>query len=302
MWFKNIIFYRLQDGFTLSPSDLQDKLAEHAFTPCRAQELARYGWSAPCPELETELVHNVQGFIMLAARKEEKILPSSVIKAALQEKVAQIELERKVFKKEKDQLKDEIILDLLPRAFSRHQQTYALISPQQGWIAVDSSSAAKAEALLSHLRGSIGSLPVTRLDVNNAPAAILSSWLCEPGSRPAAFTVLDEAELRDSVTEGGVIRIKGQALEDDEFIAHLESGKRVVKLALEWDEQLRFMLQEDLCLKRLKLSDQLQEQLKTEADEDPVAQFDADMVQMGLELNRLLPALLEAFGGELQRQ
>ncbi len=302
MWFKNVIFYRLQDGFELPLASLQNTLAEHAFTPCRPGELARYGWAAPCPDLDDELVHTVQGFVLICARKEEKILPSSVIKAALQEKVAQIELERKVFKKEKDQLKDEIILDLLPRAFSRHQQTYALISPQQGWIAVDSSSAAKAEALLSHLRGSLGSLPVTRIDVNNAPAAILSGWLSEPASRPAEFTTLDEAELRDSVTEGGVIRIKSQALEDDEFIAHLETGKRVVKLAVEWEQQLRFMLQEDLSLKRLKLSDQLQEQLKTEADEDPIAQFDADMVQMGLEFNRLLPALLQAFGGELQRQ
>ncbi|MFW1676244.1 recombination-associated protein RdgC [Pontibacter sp. JAM-7] len=302
MWFKNVIFYRLQDGFNLPLADLQDKLAEQAFSPCRSQEISRYGWVSPCNELDNELAHNVQGFIMIAARKEEKILPAGVIKEALQERVAKIEQERKVFKKEKDQLKDEIILDLLPRAFSRHQQTFALIAPQQGWIAVDSSSTARAEALLSHLRGSLGSLPVTRLDVQHSPSAVLSDWLSEPTSQPAAFTTLDECELRDSVTEGGVIRIKGQQLEDSEFIAHLEAGKRVVKLALEWDQQLRFLLQDDLAIKRLKLSEQLQEQMATESSDDAIAQYDADMVQMGLEFNRLLPELLAVFGGELQRQ
>ena len=303
MWFKNVIFYRLTEAFEYTQEQLQEKLIEHAFHPCKSQELSRYGWVSPCHLLDDVHAHQVHGMFMLAARKEEKILPGAVIKEAVGEKVAVIEHEqaRKVYKKERDQLKDEVILDLLPRAFSKFQQTTALINPAAGWIAVDASSHKRAEELLSHLRGTLGSLPITLPDVNQSPSAVMSHWLEQHDSIPQGFEVLDECELRDNVLEGGVIRIKGQQLEDEEFVAHLEAGKRVVKLALEWDEQLKITLQEDLSIKRLKLSEQLQEKMADEAAEDEIAQFDADMVQMGLEFSKLFPALIEAFGGEAQR-
>lgn len=303
MWFKNVIFYRLTDSFSYTQEQLQQKLQEQAYTPCKSQELSRYGWVSPCRLLDDMLAHEVHGMTMIAARKEEKILPSSVIKDAVSEKVAVIEQEqaRKVYKKEKDQLKDEVVLDLLPRAFSRFQQTTALISPSQGWIAVDASSHKRAEELLSHLRGTLGSLPLTLPDVNQSPSAVMSNWLEHNDSIPEGFNIMDECELRDNVMEGGVIRIKGQQLEDEEFVAHLEAGKRVTKLALEWDEQIKIVLHDDLSIKRLKLTEQLQEKMADEAAEDEIAQFDADMVQMGLELAKLYPALIAAFGGEAQR-
>lgn len=303
MWFKNVIFYRLTESLDYSQEQLQEKLQEQAFTPCKSQELSRYGWVPPCHLLDDVLAHQVHGMFMLTARKEEKILPAAVIKEAVGDKVAVIEQEqaRKVYKKERDQLKDEVILDLLPRAFSKFQQTTALIAPQQGWIAVDSSSHKRAEELLSHLRGSLGSLPIALPDVNQSPAAVMSNWLEHHESIPQAIEIMDECELRDNVLEGGVIRIKGQQLEDEEFIAHLEAGKQVVKLAIGWDEQLNMILQDDLSIKRLKLSEQLQEKMSDEAAEDEIAQFDADMVQMGLEFTKLFPALIEAFGGEAQR-
>jgi hypothetical protein len=54
------------------------------------------------------------------ARKEERILPGSVVRDAVKEKVEEIEAEqmRKVYKKERDQIKDEIIQAFLPRALS----------------------------------------------------------------------------------------------------------------------------------------------------------------------------------------
>ena len=83
----------------------------------------------------------------------------SVVRDALKEKVDEIEAQqmRKVYKKERDQLKDEIVQTLLPRAFIRRSSTFAAIAPSLGLILVDSASAKKAEDLLSTLREALGS-------------------------------------------------------------------------------------------------------------------------------------------------
>ena len=46
-------------------------------------------------------------YLLIAARKEERILPSSVVNDAVKEKVEEIETEqmRKVYKKERDQIR-----------------------------------------------------------------------------------------------------------------------------------------------------------------------------------------------------
>ncbi|MEH6579206.1 MAG: recombination-associated protein RdgC [Amphritea sp.] len=304
MWFKNAIFYRFSQTFTYTPEALEEKLNEKEFTPCGSQELSRFGWVSPSNGLSDMLVHAGNGFMLIAGQKEEKILPAAVIRQLLDEKVQLIQDEqaRKVFKKERDQLKDEIVIDLLPRAFSKYQKTWALIAPQHNLMIVDASSHTRAEELLSHLRSLLGSLPVVLPDVNHSPSAIMSHWLEHPEERPAGLLPLDECELRDTANENGVVRCKGQDLDSDEIKQHLEVGKRVVKLAVDWQESLNFILQDDLCIKRIKLSDQLKDKMEQESPEEAFACFDADFVQMSLELTRLIPALVEAFGGEAQRQ
>lgn len=302
MWFKNTIFYRFTEPQTFSESQLTDALQTQIFSPCRSQELSSYGWVPPHPALD-DLLFNTSGVFLVCAQREEKILPATVIKRQLDERVTTLEREqaRKIYRKEKLQLKDEIILDLLPRAFSRFQTTCALLIPGANLILIDSANHKRAEELLNLLRNSLGSLPVALPDVHISPATVMSQWL-EQKSLPEGFRALDTCELQDGRDEGGTIRIKGEALDADEVIAHIETGKQVVKLALNWEDHLNFTLQQDLALKQIKATDTLTEAMNEEAAEDPLTRLDADLSRLVLEYQRLIPALLKAFGGEIARK
>ncbi|NQZ31908.1 MAG: recombination-associated protein RdgC [Oceanospirillaceae bacterium] len=302
MWFKNIIFYRFTEKVNYSASQLEEAFQEHLFTPCKSQELSRYGWCAPHPNMLESNVFTSTGAFLITAQKEDKLVPSSVVNQQLKDKVTIIEKQegRKMYRKEKLSLKDEIVLDLLPRAFSKYSQTSALIVPQHGFIAVDSSSYTKAEELLNLLRNSLDTLPVKLPDVNHSPGVMMSQWLMQENLVPA-FKCLQECELKDQSGEGATIKVKGQELQCDEITMHLDSGKQVSKLALEWDETLSFILHEDLSIKRFKPSEQLSTELNEENSEDPLMRLDSDTSRLTLELNRLLPQLLEAFGGEVKR-
>lgn len=297
MWFRNCIVYQLTKADTLNAENLEAALDSNPFVACRSGETSRSGWVSASDGLSEQLVHTAGGFHRIMLRTEEKILPSSVINDVLDDKVKQIEEEqdRKVYRKERQQLKEEVIFDLLPRAFSRFNHIQALIAPEQGWIFIDSSNHKRADLLLNKLREALGSLNVRIPTVNNAPSAIMSSWLTEVTPLPTGITVLDSCELRDTLVESGVIRIKGQVLQDEEFTSHLESGKQVVKLMLSWQEQLNFMLQEDLSIKGLKISRENSED--DQPSDDPMAIFDSETVEIGLELSALYPEIFNAFGG-----
>lgn len=252
LWFKNLMVYRLSRDITLRAEEMEKQLASMTFTPCGSQDMAKMGWVPPMGSHSDALTHTANGQIIICARKEEKILPSPVIKQALEAKIQKLEADqgRKLKKTEKDSLKDEVLHSLLPRAFSRFSQTMMWIDTINGLIMVDCASAKKAEDTLALLRKSLGSLPVVPLALENPIELTLTEWV-RSGTVAQGFQLLDEAELKAMLEDGGVIRAKKQDLVSDEIAVHIEAGKVVTKLALDWQQRIQFVMCDDGSIKRL---------------------------------------------------
>jgi len=302
LWFKNMMVYRLNRDIPLSADEMEKQLDAFTFSPCGSQDMSKTGWVSPMGNRSDALTHENKGQIVICARKEEKILPSPVVKQALEAKIDKLESEqsRKLKKTEKDSLKDEVLHSLLPRAFSRFSQTYLWIDTVNNLIMVDCASAKKAEDTLALLRKSLGSLPVVPLTLENPIELTLTQWV-RSGDLPAGFALMDEAELKALMEDGGVIRCKKQDLVCDEIANHIEAGKVVTKLALDWQERIQFVLADDGSVKRLKFSDTLRDQNDDIDREDFAQRFDADFILMTSELAALTSNLVEALGGEAQR-
>ncbi len=301
MWFKNLTLFRFSEPFTLSTTDLAEKLETMRFRSCGSHDESSFGWTSPLGQASEQLLHEANGYIMLCGKKEEKVLPTSVINEMLQEKVLEIETQQgsKLSKKERTTIKDELIFELLPKAFSFSRRSFAYIDPKGGWIVVDSASAKKAEDLLSSLRRCLGSLPVVPINTKDSPVVNMTEWLCNQET-PTGITIEDECELRSPEEEGGIIRCKKHDLALPEIKNHLDTGKQVIKLAMNWEERISFVLDENLSVKRLKFLDLVQEQVTDIEVDDEVGGFDADFSIMTLEFSNFLPRLLELFGGENQ--
>jgi recombination associated protein RdgC len=300
MWFRNLLVYRLTAPLDLDADRLEQALSSRPARPCASQEPQTCGFIAPLGKGENApLLHAGNGCLLLAIRREERILPGSVVRDALQEKIEEIETAqmRKVYKKERDQLKDEIIHSLMPRAFIRRAVTRAAIDPQAGLVYVDAGSPKKAEELLSTLREVLGSLPLRPLNVKLAPTASFTDWV-RSGNIGCGLSLEDECELRDTTEDGGIVRCKRQDLGSDEVQNHLAAGKLVTRLALDWSEKLRFVLDDKLAIKRLKFADLLQEEADSDAGDELEARQAASFILMMLTFAEFLPRLLEALGGE----
>ncbi|QUT02813.1 recombination-associated protein RdgC [Proteus terrae] len=298
-FFKNAIVYRMTRDIQISAEQLEDALKTLAFTPCSSQDMSRSGWVSPLGNHGEMLTHVAGNQILLCLRKEEKILPSTVIKETLQGKIEKLEGEqgRKLKKTEKATLKDEVIHSLLPRAFSKYSQTQIWIDLDKQRIIVDASSSKRAEDSLALLRKTLGSLPVIPLHTEQPVELTLTEWV-RNNDTPAGFMLHDEAELKAVLEEGGIAKFKKQDLASDEIATHIEAGKYVTQLSMDWQDRIKFTLTDSLMLKKISLSDVLKEHNDDIHHDDYAQRFDADFILFIGEFSVLIDELVSALGGE----
>lgn len=265
MYFKNAKIYSLTQNVDLS--NLVPALEAIPFHPCGSHTLASLGFA---PIIGSLLAHEVQGIYTVKLLKESKILPARVINRELEEKVKLIEAETgsPVGKKQRQDLKEEIVTHLTPRAFTDQTSTIGTIIPEHKLVLVNASSDGEAEIFLAVLRKALGSLPVVPF-ARRSLASDLTSWIVN--GHPDKFELLEETELQATDETKAVIRAKNQELDSEEIQLCLDSGKLVQKLAVSYDDQLTAMLCEDGSVKRIKYSDRLIE----ESDDIPKDQQEA---------------------------
>ena len=297
MWFRNLTLFRFSKSAAKSLKSLESKMAEKRLRPCGPIEMATQGFISPHGRDEDALLHQISHYILLTAAGEDKLLPNSVVndelKARLQ-KIAEKEGKR-VSSRERKRMKDEVLTDLLPRAFTRLSKRNAYLDTQNGWLVVDTASRKAAENCVSLLREALGSFPATPMAAEESPRALMTEWLIH-GKLPAGLALGDECELRDLVEAGALVRCRRQDLETDEIREHLKSGKQVFQLGLVFDDRLSFTLDEELVIRKLRFLDQVQEQLQDAGQDSAAAELDACFALMTLELERLLQRLQEWFG------
>ena len=300
MWFKQISFYLVNPEKLPDTETLCEKLAAAAFAPPQGLDWFGEGFAAPQP-FSPEPVFPADFTWSVALKKSEKVLPAGVIRDILDEKVQEIQDSegRSVGRKEKQELKERITDDLLPRAFTRSSRTAAVCDSRHGFLLVGSASANKAENLLSKLREALGGLEARLPDTAQSPASLMTDWLLK-GACDGGFELDDSCELKGQGDVAPVVRVSKQDLTADEVVQHVKNGKTVTQLGLVWREQIAFVLTQDFTLKRVQYLDVLQEEAESHGDDAASLAF-ASQVLMAEGLSQMLAELSGCLGGWKQQ-
>lgn len=294
MWFRSLQLFKFTESFTTSVDELNEKLRGHKFLPCRTVDAASQGFVSPSGEKGGALVYAANGFLLFCLQKEEKLVPGAVVKQMLDEKVAEIEQAqgRKVRKREKETLKEDIYHQLVMRAFSKNSKTYAYIDTLEGYLVVDTANHSKAEEFSVSLRKALGSLKIETPKVQSL-ATLMTHWL-KTNEYPPEFTVNDRCTLLDP-KEGGTIRCQRQNLFGEDIQTLIHEGRFVSELSLSWNEEVSFNLKDDFSIKSLKFLEGVQDQAKDVFPETPSARFDADFTIMTEALRGFIRSMMESF-------
>jgi recombination associated protein RdgC len=284
--FKNAIFYRLGDDINLT--DLSIKLGEFASRQPSALEHSNKGFIAPDKERPDVLARNIQGVYFVKLKSIDKIIPASVVNEEVDTLVKL--LDRKVSRKERNEIKDEVITRLLPKAFCKSTYIDAFIDPVKKLIVMDTTSFTKAEDLLSLLRKALGLLDAYPVSVANHPSGVMTSWASTVETMPLNFKLEGKFTL-SSIGDTGK-KAKFDQYLPIEIREHIENGSKVVSMSMSHDDlDLKFVIDDELRIKGIK---NLAE-IDNEEDENA---YEADCIICHSQIAGLIDELITEFGGE----
>lgn len=296
MFFRNLSLFRFPAAVVPALATLEDRLAEHPLKPVGPLELGSRGFVPPMGLEGGAMSHGIAGCTWISLGREDRLLPGAVVNDALAKKIAEIEAKdgRKLGAKARKQLKDDLIHEMLPKAFVKAGRLSASIDTDHRFIAIDTSSKKAAESLVSELRHAMGSFPAVPVNAEVGVRATLTGWLRgEP--MPDGLSLGDECELRDPADGGAVVKAQRHELDaNEEITKHLDAGMQATKIALVLNDNLSFVIGEDLVIRKLKLLDGAVDSLENTERDSLQAELDARYALFSAEVAALFDVLERA--------
>ncbi len=294
MWFKNCYIYLLNKETELSAESLTEKLESHRFSEVGRQEVERVGWISPLSRNLETLVHSANGCHLLCLRKEQKVIPASMLKERLEDRVQAIENNegRKVYGKEKSALKDDILSLLKPKALTKSSHTFGYFDFRNQLLVVNAGSNGVADTFVQLLIDSLGTLGAVKLIGEENPSQIMNQWLLD--SMPDAWSLTGQYELKDPKDER-VAKFKDNEANNSLIHELIEDGYWLQKLGINYQDTFKAVIQSDLLIKSIKYSDELVAENDNIDKSEQYAQFDADFVLMTQTLAGFIAELKQLF-------
>lgn len=289
--FKNLTLARVK-GLT-SAGDLGVAARDARFMPCGPTQQASVGFVPP-RAAHGAWCESIAGHWIVAVKIQTKTVPPSEIDKWVDAAGAKVEQEtgRKPGRKHRAELKEQALLELLPKAFPKDKLVRVWIDAERGLLALDSVSASTTDTAYAMLARVLG-LTIAPLQTVVAPAAWMR-WVldCQQGS--GGFDLGNECELRNPETKA-TVRYSNLSLAAPDVREHVLGGKEVRRLGLEWTNGVLadFVLADDGTLRKIDL-------VVPPADAEAAADaFDADVAIGAGTLRVLIADLIAALGGEV---
>ena len=206
--FKNALVYRIEHWAPPTLTQMEERLSGARFIECGASQPESAGWVAPRGDKHAALAESVGGQVVFKLCTETKAVPGDVVKTQVQAQLDLIEKEtgRRPKGKRVREMKEEIVHELLPRAFPKQSNTLVWLDTQAQTLLVGATSAKKADALVTRLHELLGGgLALRQVQTQLAPATAMGAWLTEKEA-PAGFSIDRECELKQPDSEKASVR------------------------------------------------------------------------------------------------
>ena len=304
MSFKNLRLYTvdLSNNSELKNIFANETLLEECIASCKfrktmEQEMSTCGF-APLFGRHTDAFtfsSNHNHFFRFV--EENKLLPSTIIKEAFLDEVdrKENELNRALKKDEKQALKLALTNKMMAQAFVTRRELFVWVNSLYGFVGVSATSAKRAESAITVLRKALhGSFPAKPLQPRCVVEDRLTSFIAK-GDLPQDFKLGYDCVLKSTDDTGATVRASKEDLTCKEINSHIEAGKRVTEVQLDFVENAQFVITSELAIKRITLDDQYLERSLPQKTDDKIADMQSYMLVDSDVLTAIFDKVMKAF-------
>ena len=304
-FFKNATVYRVNASQRLSAALIEEALQRIPFRPVGSLEYKSHGFVHPTEMRITDvLTLPVNTCVFFALRQDEKKIPPAALTELVEARVKKIENEqmRKIGRKERKIIKEELVDQLLPNVLPTQRITRAYVDLAHDYLVIDTTSPARADDIKTDLASNLflggvtGQFLPPSIDSRRV-SNTMSDWLLN-GWTPDGWTIEDEGEIYDPQKQS-IIRISGQDMESSDITNLLSTGRAVSKLGMTWQDNISMVLSASgLTFSKLDWLPLAQEKLQRGIDDETYATAtEASLTIMTGDMRELIYATGELFGG-----
>ncbi|MEM8815292.1 MAG: recombination-associated protein RdgC [Pseudomonadota bacterium] len=292
--FRNVRFYRWQGPWPDAEDKLSENLAKAAFTPCGPLTERSSGWEPVAHDQSPLLARRVNGADLVKLRSQSRVLPHAAVNEELEHRVEAYRerMQELPSTREKRRLKNEARDELMPKALLKSDRIWGYADPGEQIVAIDTAQEANAERFLRRLTAAIDGLSVSPLQYREPVDPVLAKVFF--GDAPKQFALGRECRMQDLSDSRSIARWTDFDLSDPSIRKHVSDGMRLTHLALEYDNVMSCVLDENGTVSKLKLLG-----MDEDSDEshDPLARLDAEFVLLTGTLRHFIKDLKKLLGG-----
>ncbi len=302
MWFRQAQLFKFEDKSPFDAKELEDQLEQLAFTPCPSGLPISQGWISPTDEEDASLVYVVKDFLLICLQTEAKLLPATIVRQKLNEKIKVIQLkqDRKVSYKEKNILKQEIYNELLPQAFGVLYRTYAFIDTKNNWLILDTNNAKRTENFITFFKRSLSKIKIMSPEIKKL-SSILTKWLLD-NDHPKSLNIEDACVLQDPKQVERSIRIQKQDLSSNYVQPIIKNNFEISQIKMTWNDQVTFVLKNDFTFQSLQYQDSVIELTNADKNDTEEGSFRADFFIMSGLLTKMFQEFLKIFAKTAEKK
>lgn len=214
-------------------NELETLLEENKFAELTAQQSSGAGFA---PTIDGRYVLDFGCGFAFKVRYDEKILPAAIIASHTAKRIEEIENDegRKLPKKERAQIKEGAISELLPVAFIKEQAITCYYWKKDNLLIVPTASAKLSDIVMSKLIRATGSIKTHTINVDGVKQSLTSKLKNYLENEINTMKFDFDSSVKLKAEEGRVTTIKGADLAEakEGILEAMAQGASVVELGL----------------------------------------------------------------------
>lgn len=291
--FKSLLAFELTKQINFDINRLKLAFKNFEFTPCGSHDAVRLGF-VPVIDGSEDVIEHIKDYYFFAVQWERKLLPSDVIKTEVNNRL-NLRPENERTKQLSKELKEQVVMEFLPRAFSKYEIVHGYIDIKNDRIYLGANSNSKCDSILALIRKALGSLPIIPITFDLPVDVVMTEWV--KTNLPKDLFSNGDIELVATSEASNKAIFKNQDVGTDEITTAI-NHKIVKKLSVNYDNLVDFTLASTKS--NMVLLNNLELTLYTK-DDEVTEEYRADhqrntLMLFGNAIDRVLEFLFDKLG------